>query len=235
MISLIIYQQSYAVDRYNTDSAGQYEDGTITCNGIEDCEIICDRDSGCKNTLIQCPTDYKCTIDCSATKACALATINATYSSSLIINDCATGFFTCKGITLYLPPNVNGQAQATVDGADNGLSQGDSGSIFDGEPDAPLQFYAIYGWHDIDIVGYIGDYSFHAGTMYCEVGYTSSCSFATNGWTCANTDDICNDPPTPSPTLNPTNPTTELKNNQFIFAFIYIMIKKKPLCRLNNL
>ena len=191
-----MYQHSDSLQTFN----GNYENGAITCNGVEDCEIICDGTEDCRNTFIQCPTDYSCDITCSATKSCALATINATYSSSLAINNCADGSYTCKGITVYAPPNVGGQKRFTLEG-DNGLGSGGPNEFLDGEAAAPLQFYAIYGWDDIDLTGYSGSFQYgFAGTMYCTVGYQSSCSFASAAWTCANTGDLCNDPPTPSPT-----------------------------------
>eukprot|EP01084_Bolivina_argentea_P087382 157825_1 len=190
-IILIIIQLSNGLQTFQS-SVNEYRDSIISCDDGSDCKIICDEPNACKNTKINCPIGHACDITCSATKSCAETLIIATHSSSLIIHDCATGEFTCKGISIYLPPNNNGIPRAIIDGADNGLSQGGGiNNTFDGENTIPIHFYAIYGWNDINIVNYSGTFEYQGGIMHCTINYNSNCPFNNNSWECENTNHIC--------------------------------------------
>eukprot|EP01084_Bolivina_argentea_P206419 352450_1 len=185
-------------DTISTNADHQYENETIYCTPNEPCNILCRHDNGCKSTEIYCPRDNSCDITCDANTACANTIIHAQYSSSFKLIDCATGSFTCKGITIYFPPNNKGIPRAKIIGPDRGLSAGE-------ELSNPLQFYAINGWNDINITtGNEFSFQYHSGVMYCTSNLQTSCDFDTNAWKCANTNDICNNPPTISPTTSPT-------------------------------
>ena len=189
-----------------TTSSGQYENLPINCGNTEACTVICDDSEACRNSQINCPKDYPCNVQClssqscefaqfycpidqpcdihcDAGSACNQASFNATYSSSFNLDGCATGFYTCTGVTIHFPPNVGGTPVATITG-DNSLSAGIS-------PSVPLQFYAINGWSDVNVVGYTGDFSYPQGDMYCTNDYSVSCNFASAAWACDNPTDLC--------------------------------------------
>ena len=190
----------------NTNSNGQYQNSAINCNNNEECTIICDTFEGCDSATINCPKDYPCTIECVGDTSCKEATFicpigqpcditcdldnacqnalfNATYSSSFNLRECRTGTYVCTGVTIYFPPSNNGIPRANITG-DNSLSAGTF-------PVVPLQFYAINGWSDVNVVNYEGDFTYPQGDMYCLSDYSSQCDFATNAWACDSAADLC--------------------------------------------
>eukprot|EP01084_Bolivina_argentea_P313182 542321_1 len=209
--------------------------GIISCNSTEDCEIICNEINGCRNAQINCPHENSCNIICSATSSCNGLIINATHSSLLTMNNCNTGYFPCKGISIYLPPNNNGIPRAIIYNADNGLSQGGGiNSTYDGEPIQPIHFYATHGWNDINIVNYSGTFQYHGGIMHCSFQYNETCIFNTNAWSCQNVNHICNhDYHTTSTTLSPqtlqatTTTYVQIEPNQFDSVTTDVKPKKK--------
>merc|ERR1719474_1781597 len=151
-------------------------ESTILCPDNGNCVIHCHSGSQhdvCTDIIIDCPHG-DCTLSCQGESACTNAEINAQDASSLDLT-CGTGF-TCSGLTVYFPPNVDGSAVATVSAGD------DSGLNGRGKE---LQFYAINGWADVDIVDYTGSYQFHDGQMHCGFEYGTTCNFHDSNWSCA--------------------------------------------------
>ena len=197
LIILLSFVSIISAGTITVTTSQQYS--TINCTANEPCNILCSVGSACQGTTIYCAADQTCDITCSGQDACEDAIIYAQHSSFFRLLDCATGSWTCIGITIYFPPNDYGTPRAKLIGADRGLSAGFN-------KNSPLQFYAIYGWNDLNVTTDEDSFSFanHAGTMYCTPGYTSSCSFSPSAWSCNNSDDVCNNPPTPAPSINPT-------------------------------
>ena len=160
----------------------QYENGTISCEPGRSCIIYCEQENSCKNSQILCPDDQACIISCGASpNACNGATIDARYSSLLELNDCHSGDdSSCHGLSIYFPPNHDGQKVAYLNTGDN-MKQS-------------LNFYAIYGWLDIDTSGFIGDHSGFIGEMHCSFWYQQRCDFHSDHLSCANGSDLCNSP-----------------------------------------
>eukprot|EP01084_Bolivina_argentea_P295508 508778_1 len=98
----------------------------------------------------------------------------------------------------------------------------DRGFSAGGSLTQPLQFYAQYGWNDMDFSPGSGHtFDDLAGTMHCTIYYNTTCDFSSNEWACANTDDICNNPPTYTPTISPTiSPTITTITPTYIPTYI---------------
>ena len=178
-ISLII---STSIDA----SENQYKNQEINCDANKDCNVKCQQPNSCENAHIECPIDYECNVTCSSYNSCKEITINATYSSLFILNDCSSGNNeTCSGITIYFPSkkSISSKPKSILRVGNNLNSISNQ-----------IQFYAINGWDDIDTTQYFGDFTKeNDGKMYCSVNYDKNCNFASNAWSCANTNDICND------------------------------------------
>eukprot|EP00484_Ammonia_sp_Unknown_P015939 CAMPEP_0197080566 /NCGR_PEP_ID=MMETSP1384-20130603/214194_1 /TAXON_ID=29189 /ORGANISM="Ammonia sp." /LENGTH=1090 /DNA_ID=CAMNT_0042519453 /DNA_START=423 /DNA_END=3695 /DNA_ORIENTATION=- len=133
-------------------------------------------------------------------------TIDAQYSSQFSLHDCSTGDLSCNGMSLYVPPN-NGRPRAVISGGKTLTSS--HGEI--------LQLYAIFSWHDLEIQALAASNDDatstfspdHAnGIMHCLPDYTAACNLAADSWTCSQSDDICDNPPTQQPTAAPTSSPT---------------------------
>eukprot|EP01084_Bolivina_argentea_P064562 117728_1 len=120
--------------------------------------------------VLSCPYHHDCVIDCIGSDACTSLSVDARYSSKLLISDCYTyipnslhyNTAKCQDITMFIPPNTNGQKNCYLAG-DNALNA--------------LKIYAVNGWNDIDMT-YTG--TFYAptgslGTMYCTSDYSEPC------------------------------------------------------------
>ena len=192
------------------DSVNKYFNHTLLCNDDTNCTIDCnDFDNSCRNANIKCPLNGNCDITCKSgtsshglshnvckginitcpingncniscyeSSACQDAHIDARYATSVSLICGSSSPNTCSNLAIYLPPNMNGNKKAFI--------QTNSAQS--------LQFYAQYGWNDIDIK-YNGTYIQHEGIMHCESDYSSSCAFKSDAWACANDTDICNNPP----------------------------------------
>ena len=185
-------------DTIATTTQQEFENKTIVCTSTKPCDISCQHKNGCYSTTIHCPINHPCNIRCSHDSACANAIIYAHHSSTFELSDCATGDWTCTGLTIYFPPNHNGQPRAKIHGSLTGLSAGLNLAT-------PLQFYATNGWKDVNITTTTSSasashsYEYHFGTMHCTNTFSTCCPFKSDGWECANTNDICNNPPTMLP------------------------------------
>eukprot|EP01084_Bolivina_argentea_P149573 261276_1 len=197
LIILSYYLLPIFAGTIRTTTNQQYQNQTLYCPDNEPCNILCQHESSCHQTHLYCAADNPCTILCQQDTSCANAIIHAEHASSFQLLDCATGSFTCRGITIYFPPNDNGIPRASIIGADTGLSAGST-------LEDPLQFYAIHGWKDINMnTTSTFTYQHHAGTMHCTSNLHITCDFDADAWQCAGEDDICNDPPI-VPTISPT-------------------------------
>eukprot|EP01084_Bolivina_argentea_P063936 116643_1 len=176
------------------------EGATFYCPTNKQCNIICDGTYACQNAIFQCPKQTKngsCDITCDQNNACEASIMNATYSSSFNLRECRQGTNVCVGITIYFPPydTNSGKPKANITG-DNSLSAGD--------PTKPLQFYAINGWKDINVIDYIGNYDYQQGIMHCGSHYSDQCQFANDSFECANPTDTCSNIQSFTTTANPT-------------------------------
>ena len=86
----------------------------------------------------------------------------------------------------------------------------------------PLQFYAVNGFYDINF-DYTGNNGYQGGIMHCNSGYSDSCWFANDSFSCNDRNTICNYGMEYSPTSEPSmEPTAEpiLQNMGIIIAII---------------
>lgn len=161
-------------------------ESTIRCPDHGNCDIHCHSGSQndvCRDITIECPHDGECSLSCHGESACADAHIDARHASHLSLF-CGTGPLqqTCAGLTVYFPPNSNGSANAVVSAGDslNGHNE-------------DLQFYAVNGWNDVEIVDYTGSFGKdHRGQMHCWKDYSQFCDFHPSNWSCAHSTDYCN-------------------------------------------
>ena len=218
VISVVLISEIQAyTDIIDTTIPNQFYNKDIKCSGNGDCKIICDEETSCAATTITCPQHFicdvtcsgigscdtteilcpygeSCTINCNNERSCQSATIRAEYASQLTLNDCSDDL-SCNGMSIYFPPNTNGYPRATINGGDN-LKAINGRS---------LHFYAIFGWHDLKIINYDGNFAENVNAfMHCLPSYTSACSLSSTSWTCAQSEDVCNAPPTQQPTASPT-------------------------------
>eukprot|EP01084_Bolivina_argentea_P140937 247690_1 len=173
---------------------------TITCQSYEDCFISCSGYASCKSASIICPINYKCSVECSASYACAQATIDALSASQLTLDCITDSTAECLNMKITCPPNINGHKKCKLSG----------GNSLGGTIQYYMDIYSIYSWNDIDFSGCYGNLRSNPYvTMHCADD-TSSCVRATNQWTCAHSNDLCNNPPTlsPIPTIKPTSEPT---------------------------
>ena len=215
---LITTIHAYA-DEIIANQPNQYKNNTITCNGNGDCKIECSESQSCYQSTITCPRHFQCditcngpnscqssqvtcpygdacSITCSNDNSCRQMTINAEYSSQFNLNDCTNGDLTCNGMTIYFPPHIGNNPRALINGGDHLTS-------LKGEK---THFYAIFGWYDINIINYNGNFLDNTnGKMHCLPHYQSSCNFHTSSWSCSDETDTCNNPPTQQPTTAPTS------------------------------
>ena len=167
----------------------------IYCPTGSDCNIPCRGKYACQNTEIYGASNRALDMLCNDDFACDSILVDARSSSELIIGDCVTGESTCRGITVYCPPNVLGDRKCTING-DDGLY---------GNNEYPLSFYAINGFADINFIvnGKSSDYT---GTMYCEPNYQSQCDISFTGFECDPSENtLCNVGNTDATTNEPTN------------------------------
>ena len=81
-------------------------------------------------------------------------------------------------MTIYFPPNNNGEKRAILHTGDNFKKN--------------LTFYAIFGWSDVDISGVTATINNDLqGIMHCNYGYDKTCNFASNEWNCHDTNSFC--------------------------------------------
>eukprot|EP01084_Bolivina_argentea_P182645 315282_1 len=184
---------------------------TINCPTNGNCNIQCTNIESCQDTTINGNTNIIMNIHCSQNNACNTATINGRYASQLNLLNCETGYYTCLDITIWCPPNINGNKHCTIQG-DNSIGG---------------TFYAVNSWNDIQF-DTPNKHAYFAGNMYCTTGilsgdYSNNCIIPDNGpWQCTNSNSICQNPPTSSPitstidthisthtpTISPTEPPT---------------------------
>ena len=163
----------------------------IICPTNGNCDITCNSGSSgfsqevCKGMTIKCPINGDCNIECNGDNSCKQLHIDARYASLLYIkcgtNEAKQTNNICTSMVVYFPPNINGVPQATISAGDNTFLYG-------------TQFYAKYGWNDINIINDGENNIKHSGSMYCQDDYLSFCGFKTDKWACTNDEDICNNP-----------------------------------------
>eukprot|EP01083_Nonionella_stella_P317507 1156440_1 len=206
LVFAICYYSNLSLIHAGTIAAtndSQYLNQTIQCADNEPCTVLCQTLDSCKYATILCPVSQPCDVKCNETRACDKTVIHAEHSTFFRLLDCTQGSWTCRGVTIYFPPNNQGVPIGRIIGGDFGL-------IGYG---TPLEFHAQNGWKDVSVTTdpVFKFTEYHLGTMHCISKYnqSSSCDFAPDAWACANWNDTCNnphrtDPPSTSPTLFPT-------------------------------
>ena len=159
--------------------------------------------------------------DCRRARCCAAQHVGLRHKhlsvlSALIFH---TSFLnhavTCYAMTLWIPPNVDGEKRCLI--------QGD-GSV-GGESDSPSTFYAVNSWDDIEFYTPT-KYNDYAGTMFCTADFSESCAILdlngnSGAWECTDSNSICQNPPTPAPSRNPsTSPTPAPTSNPTAYPSI---------------
>jgi len=161
--------------------ANEYVDQDLYCASNQACVVYCKEESSCHNTTIYCPVNELCVVSCGQhSNACNGVTIDARYSSLLELTDCASGDdTTCASMSVYAPPNDNGDKRAI-------LAIGDSFKH-------DITLYAVFGWRDIDMSRFTGQYTQIEGEMFCSYEYDAHCVLDQNQWQCENANHECND------------------------------------------
>eukprot|EP01083_Nonionella_stella_P174686 606298_1 len=183
----------------------EYKNKVILCDKSEDCAIYCRNPNSCQYAHIECPIDSECNITCSGAAACQHITINATHASLFTLNDCDTGNdYTCSGLSIYFPPNLNGKQRGILH----------VGNHFNSKSNE-MEFYAINGWRDIDATSSFGiEQDTIQGIMHCTPDYKSQCIFAVHDWTCNNPNALCNNYTSPAVITNEIE--EEISSNEYV-------------------
>eukprot|EP00485_Elphidium_margaritaceum_P002725 CAMPEP_0202697674 /NCGR_PEP_ID=MMETSP1385-20130828/10988_1 /ASSEMBLY_ACC=CAM_ASM_000861 /TAXON_ID=933848 /ORGANISM="Elphidium margaritaceum" /LENGTH=619 /DNA_ID=CAMNT_0049354189 /DNA_START=70 /DNA_END=1926 /DNA_ORIENTATION=+ len=169
----------------------------MECTPGQDCALKCDDFNACKDATLVCPENYACAVTCgdSTTNTCSDLNISGFASSQVTVNGCDIAV--CKQLHVYCPPNDAGTPRCALSG--DGLRN-------------TINYYAQYGWLDVDTSGFTGGTRFSSSQMNCAAGFSSSCEIAFDSFECNPYGDTsCNDGstpnPTPAPTKMPTAPT----------------------------
>jgi len=211
------------------DEAWSCAGATIQCPSSEDCSIYCQGEGACDGTTINGPsssdTDLQVvcegseqgpcanleviggesssiSVDCSGDdSACLNSIFRASSASSFTLSDC-TSSKSCLGITVYCPPNVNGNRRCTLQG--NNQLGGSSASN-------AISIFAPNSWSDVRFQT-ASKSNNYLGTMHCTADYSASCAIDADEWQCDEDDasspcsdgDAPSSPPSDAPTVRPT-------------------------------
>ena len=183
-------------------------------------EITCLSTNGaCREMDIKGSSNTTLNMICAGAYSCYMATINGTNAASLNILSC-TEEYACRRLNVWCPSNVRGekkciitgittyhtnrriliQTQLQYTGTDNSIGPDTVNSESN-------NYYAVNSWDDIDFQTPSKIYYF-GGTMFCTDDYSKSCQISGDGWQCADTSNVCQDPPTQQPTEAPSNMIT---------------------------
>eukprot|EP01084_Bolivina_argentea_P272144 463265_1 len=186
---------------------------TVTCNGdlracvnshihcpiTGHCSISCNADTSCRSSQISGPSiQGDLSIACNGERSCFDAIFNGKTSSTLDITGC-TASESCSDLTIYCPPNTNGDKHCFMEGNNNLNRDANGGTII----------YAIHGFDDIQIT-YSGTFdASHGGQMFCGNHYDLLCDIKSDDWSCTNGNHHCNSHSTashnPAPTIAPSH------------------------------
>eukprot|EP01084_Bolivina_argentea_P046246 85166_1 len=181
------------------------------CPQNADCIINCNPSSNsitsvCYQSIINGPINKQLTVNCNQDNACEYAQFHAEYTSFFTLDCQIDGSYTCTSQSIWFPPKDGTSLKNLIYGRDDSFS--------DGNGRAPQLFYAINGWSDINIEydTQNKNWQYHSGTMYCNINYIQSCSFASNSFSCGSGDN-CDTPiliatSSPTPTSQPTHTPT---------------------------
>eukprot|EP01083_Nonionella_stella_P123956 373872_1 len=185
---------------------GNCMNSNINCAFFGDCHIFCD--GNCQHSHITGPIFGDLAIDCNAEGACINGIFNGAVSSKLSITGCQS-YQSCLDLTLYCPPNTDGDMHCFIEGNDNlGIYRETSLPTISPATHSPtispapnptnaaigngIAIYAKHGWKDI-AVNYTGTFGeSHGGTMFCGDTYDATCDFAANAWSCGAMHYACN-------------------------------------------
>ena len=115
--------------------------------------LLCNQQSACSNTIIECSSNTNCSISCNATSSCTNLTINAKYASSFNLEGC-TYPNSCNHISLYCPisdiqPNCH--LHGTVCTFDSFSTNLHIFQTYAVNTTSNLHIYAQNGWSDLNI------------------------------------------------------------------------------------
>lgn len=159
--------------------------------------------STCASATITGESGSTVDVTCDGDRVCDSMIIDAQDASSLSVNDCSADW-SCIEITVYCPQNVDGVKQCTIEGSTAGLR----GWLSTPYVDAPLTFYAVNSWDEIEF-NTPSKNDYYYGTMHCGPSYESSCSIddTNNEWQCKSSSNACyvtSHPTTSAPSAVPT-------------------------------
>jgi len=171
----------------------------VNCAQGMNCQIDCHTknkpagDDGargsCLNSKINGPTGYDLRVECDDNNGCQDAIINGT--DSKLLNITCMDISACMDITVYCPPNSNGDKNCILTGESKNINR-------------DIQIYAMYGWNDvvIDTMGTLWTADINGGSMYCGNDYEFECIL--DNWNCSNNNDTCINVATLSPSNSPS-------------------------------
>ena len=218
-------------DIHICDEQGICEGITIQCLPNEQCIVECTRNWACVNTIIQCPANYECNIKCgyngdistvtqNGQRICQHMIINATQSSSLIVNATMGDIYnifpfprTSENTKIYCPHNNNNNNNNDGNKPCHIYCDGDDLMRY-------LQIYTIGGLNDVLIqtIHYQRDWCIRNADLHCIKGFNNfSCALSNySPYQCADKPNIPNDQTCEQisikPTISPSNsPTNQLK------------------------
>ena len=114
----------------------------------------------CNSAKVTGQSGSNINVSCTENANCNSMTINGKDAASLSFNNC-TGNVTCKMVTVYCPPQINGEKMCILEG-------GDKLQILD--------VYAVNSWDDIEFITPLRC-QWNKSTMHCDDDYGESCIF----------------------------------------------------------
>ena len=183
----------------NCDNNNTCSNSFIKCPLNKPCNITCNTPESCKNAAIRCPLNNLCNIKCIDEYSCHNTTIYAKESSSFTLKNCSLSYKNCDRLKIYFPPLQTGESPKSNIEYDTNTEI----SAYNSMKDKMIMFfYAINGWNDLNDYNHITSH----GIMYCTPYYEQFCYFgigASSKWGCNGSADICNNPPSLSPSTSP--------------------------------
>merc|ERR1712228_910818 len=109
---------------------------------------------------------------CLYTESCSRSVLDARDSAKMSLIGCSIGDWSCFSMTIWCPPNINGEKKCSIEGDSTGFA-GDYGN--------EITLYAVNSWNDIDFKTVANGYSYYYGKMYCLTDYSEYCQIDRTG------------------------------------------------------
>ena len=148
----------------------------INCPLNASCNIECTGFASCNGAPISCPTGSECNIDCGMYSSCKEAEISGPDANRIDL--LCTQPDSCIDLTIFCPPNVNGNKLCKITGNDDFTHE-------------EFEIFAVNSWNDIDFSGYPINIFGNQNTMRCGDNYRFLCGISQNEWNCINPNSPC--------------------------------------------